>query len=60
MSRLARTLGAEDRATVREYLDSVREVERRIQKAEAEVTKIRCPISIAPSVFRPPMPITLD
>ncbi len=37
MARLERTLGPADRARVREYLDSVREVERRIQKAEADV-----------------------
>jgi hypothetical protein len=37
MSRLARTLGPEDRQRVDHYLDSVREVERRIQKAEASV-----------------------
>ena len=33
--RLQNTLGPSDRAKVAEYLDSVREVERRIQKAEA-------------------------
>jgi hypothetical protein len=33
--RLQNTLGASDRVKVAEYLDSVREVERRIQKAEA-------------------------
>jgi hypothetical protein len=37
MSRLARTLGPEDRQRVDHYSDSVREVERRIQKAEAGV-----------------------
>jgi len=35
ISRLQNTLGAEDRARVGEYLQTVREVERRIQKAEA-------------------------
>jgi hypothetical protein len=35
MARLERTLGPADQARVREYLDSIREVERRIQKAEA-------------------------
>lgn len=34
--RLQATLGPSDRAKVAEYLDSVREVERRIQKAEAD------------------------
>jgi Protein of unknown function (DUF1552) len=37
MSRLARTLGPQDRGRVSQYLDSIREVERRIQKAAAEV-----------------------
>jgi hypothetical protein len=36
ISRLQNDLGAEDRTKVRQYLDTVREVERRIQKAEAE------------------------
>jgi hypothetical protein len=36
MNRLKRDLGAGDRARVSEYLDSIREVERRIQKAETD------------------------
>jgi len=36
MKRLERGLGSRDRARVAEYLDSIREVERRIQKAEAD------------------------
>jgi hypothetical protein len=36
IARLQRELGPHDRATVSHYLDSVREVERRIQKAEAD------------------------
>lgn len=36
MSRLQRKLGPGDRTRVSQYLDTVREVERRIQKAEAE------------------------
>jgi hypothetical protein len=36
MKRLERGLGARDRARVSEYLDSIREVERRIQKAETD------------------------
>jgi hypothetical protein len=35
MGRLQQRLGVSDRAMVTEYLDSVREIERRIQKAEA-------------------------
>lgn len=36
VNRLERKLGAADRAKMSEYLDTVREVERRIQKAEAD------------------------
>ncbi len=36
MKRLKRDLGPSDQARVSEYLDSVREVERRIQKAESD------------------------
>jgi len=37
MARLARELGPQDRDRVHQYLDSVREAERRIQKAEADI-----------------------
>lgn len=37
IARLKREVGAEDRDKINQYLDSVREVERRIQKAEADV-----------------------
>lgn len=43
LSRLKRSLGPEDRSKVDGYLDAVREVERRIQKAEAEVGKDSLP-----------------
>jgi len=36
MSRLQQKLGPDDRTKVGQYLDTIREVERRIQKAEAE------------------------
>ena len=36
MARLQRRLGASDRARVGDYLDSMREIERRIQKAEQQ------------------------
>jgi Protein of unknown function (DUF1552) len=36
IDRLQRQLGSGDRAKVNEYLDTIREVERRIQKAEAQ------------------------
>lgn len=38
IARLQRKLGPGDRAKVQQYLETVREVERRIQKAEAEAT----------------------
>ncbi len=43
ISRLQNKLGAEDRHKVSQYLDTVREVERRIQKAEAETADSRLP-----------------
>jgi hypothetical protein len=36
ITRLQKTLGPDDRNTVNQYLDSIREVERRIQQAEAD------------------------
>src|SRR5262249_16011617 len=41
--RLQKTLGPEDRARVGQYLDTVREVERRIQKAESKAADDRLP-----------------
>ncbi len=60
ITRLQKTLGPEDRTRVTQYLDTVREVERRIQKAEAgrERAAINCPISIGPSACRRRIPIT--
>jgi len=43
IARLQQSLGAEDRARVGGYLDTVREVERRIQKAEAQVADAPLP-----------------
>src|SRR5229473_6434989 len=43
ISRLQQKLGPGDRTKVNEYLDTVREVERRIQKAEAETADNRLP-----------------
>jgi hypothetical protein len=43
ISRLQNTLGPEDRTRVGQYLDTVREVERRIQKAEAGVADQQLP-----------------
>ncbi len=42
-ARLQAELGSEDRARVDQYLDSIREVERRIQKAEAETENSELP-----------------
>lgn len=43
MQRLSRQLGPEDRGRVANYLDSVREVERRIENAEAAVEENELP-----------------
>jgi hypothetical protein len=43
ISRLQKQLGPDDRARVGQYLDTVREVERRIQKAEAETADTQLP-----------------
>jgi hypothetical protein len=43
ISRLQTKLGAEDRTRVSQYLDTVREVERRIQKAEADTSETPLP-----------------
>jgi hypothetical protein len=43
ISRLQKNLSSSDRTKVTEYLDTVREVERRIQKAEAETADSRLP-----------------
>ncbi|MCA9120941.1 MAG: DUF1552 domain-containing protein [Planctomycetaceae bacterium] len=39
IKRLERTLGPDDRNTIHQYLDSIREVERRIQKSEADTAE---------------------
>src|SRR5207237_5051004 len=43
ISRLQRNLGPNDRTKVSQYLDTVREVERRIQKAEAQTADSHLP-----------------
>ncbi len=43
IARLQRKLGPDDRTKVSQYLESVREVERRIQKAEAQTANDRLP-----------------
>jgi Protein of unknown function (DUF1552) len=49
MARLQKQLGAADRSRVTEYLDTVREVERRIQKAEQQTSESRLPDLERPS-----------
>jgi len=49
MIRLAKQLGPQDRERVDHYLDSVREVERRIQKAESAVAENEMPDIDRPS-----------
>ena len=48
IGRLKRTVGASDRVRVDQYLDSVREIERQIQRAEAEGAE-----NLSPDVDRP-------
>ena len=43
ISRLQNSLGADDRRRVGQYLDSIREVERRIQKAESDASGDQLP-----------------
>jgi hypothetical protein len=49
IANLKRNVGPSDRARINEYLDTVREVERRIQKAEADVATS----SLPPDLERP-------
>jgi len=49
MARLQKQLGPADRSRVTEYLDTVRELERRIQKAEQQTTESRLPDLERPS-----------
>ncbi|HEX2854261.1 MAG TPA: DUF1552 domain-containing protein [Opitutaceae bacterium] len=49
IANLKRNVGPSDRARINEYLDTVREVERRIQKAEADVAAS----SLPPDLERP-------
>ncbi len=46
IASLKRKLGAADQAKVSEYLDTVREVERRIQKAEADAASSSLPVDL--------------
>ncbi|MGE3844700.1 MAG: DUF1552 domain-containing protein [Vicinamibacterales bacterium] len=48
IARLAKSLGPRDRRKLDEYLDSVRDVERRIQKAETQVD-LEMPVVVRPT-----------
>lgn len=48
ISRLQKTLGAGDRSRVDEYVDSVREMERRIQKSEEQSAQLTVPLPDRP------------
>jgi hypothetical protein len=60
---LQRTLGARDRARLGEYLDNVREIERRIERSEArnatEVTSIALPAGV-PDAFEEHLALMYD
>jgi len=60
---LQRSLGAKDRATVSEYLDNVREIERRIQRAEAsartDLTLPDLPAGV-PATFQEHLKLMMD
>jgi hypothetical protein len=49
LTRLNTRLGAEDRRKLDEYLDSVRDIERRIRRAEEQSTSLELPILERPS-----------
>ena len=53
MTRLENKLGASDRARVSQYLDAVREIERRIQRVEAQAINAELPDTLARPVGIP-------
>ena len=53
MTRLERRLGAGDRVRVSQYLDAVREIERRIQRVEAQAGEAALPENLARPVGIP-------
>ena len=58
IARLQRKLGPGDRTKVNEYLDTVREVERRIQKAESTTADSQLPDLDRPVGVPAAIPIT--
>ncbi|MBO0798342.1 MAG: DUF1552 domain-containing protein, partial [Blastocatellia bacterium] len=49
IDRLGKTVGASDRAKLGEYTDSIRDIERRIQKAEQQNAALKLPVMERPS-----------
>jgi hypothetical protein len=49
IDRLQTDLGARDRSKLSEYLDSIRDIERRIQKAEKQSAELKLPEMVRPS-----------
>ncbi len=49
VARLQPTLGARDKSKLDEYLDGIRDIERRIQKAEAQSASVQVPLMDRPS-----------
>jgi hypothetical protein len=49
VSRLQSGLGARDKSKLNEYLDAIRDIERRIQKAEEQSASVKLPVMERPS-----------
>ena len=49
LNRLGSTLGASDRTKLNEYTDSIRDIERRIQKAEQQNASVKLPVMERPT-----------
>lgn len=49
LKRLNATLGAQDRAKMNEYTDAIRDIERRIQKAEQQNATVKMPVMQRPT-----------
>ena len=53
MAKLRAKLGPKDRSAVSDYLDVLREVERRIQQTEVKNARRRCPSTTGPGIGAP-------
>jgi hypothetical protein len=49
IDRMESSLGARDRSKLSEYLDAIRDVERRIQKAEEQNASVKVPVIVRPA-----------